>query len=162
MYAYLSSLCSRLFGTASFEQAVLGRLDSIDSTLRELTSRQGAQGAKQMEISDIVSKANDRIESTLGSLLHQGERQMAEIDDLIAQAKSTEDTQQAAVLVLKGFADKVASMSQAATDLATLKSQIATLTGELKAKNDELAAAIVTPPPDTPNAPIPQTGPGQT
>jgi hypothetical protein len=132
----------------TFKGFCMSSHESYDSGIIERLIQRVDAIARRLEMTPFergVLARLDRLDQTILALIEQGTKIMAEIDDLMAQAKATEDTEEAAVIVLQGLAGQIATLTQNATDLATLKGQLGQLTTELKAKTDPLAAAIATP-----------------
>lgn len=71
---------------------------------------------------------------------------MAVLDDLAAQVQATLDTEDAAILLIQGFAARVQAAVDAAIAGGATAAQLAPVQDEvnaLKAKTDALAAAVV-------------------
>lgn len=77
-----------------------------------------------------------RIERKLDELIEQGRKIMADLTALQAEVDRNTSVEKSALLLIQGIA---AQLQAAGTDPAKL----ATLLGQLKANDDELAAAVV-------------------
>lgn len=89
--------------------------------------------------SNFIEKLNRKLDKILYLLLLnvEGEIEMSkELDDLTAQVSSNSDAVKSAITLINGIADRIAA---AGVDPAKLSA----LTAELKAKDDELSAAVV-------------------
>lgn len=94
-----------------------------------------------------------RIEEKLATLIANGERQMATVqeamDALTAEVARNTSVDESAVLLMNGLADQLAALL-AAGDPAALVAGIEGIVAKLKTDNDALAAAVVA---NTPAAP---------
>jgi hypothetical protein len=92
---------------------------------------------------DSMELALARIEDLLIRVQHQQEVYvMAEIDDLVEQVQAVKGVEDSALALITGLSDKVAQLVQDATDLATLKQQVAQATQEIRQNAQPLAEAV--------------------
>lgn len=87
---------------------------------------------------------------------------MKEIDDLIAEVRSTKDAQASVIVAINGIAQRLADALAQNRDLPSLKAAMAEAVTTLRASREEMAAAVVAvPPADQPPAgpPIDQPPP---
>lgn len=96
---------------------------------------------------DSMELALARIEENLLSVRYQQEVYvMAEIDDLVAQVQDVKGVEDSALALITGLTQKVTQLVQDATDLATLKAQVAQATADIKNNAQPLADAVAANP----------------
>ena len=71
---------------------------------------------------------------------------MAEIDDMVAEITTVKGTEDSAVLLITRLLEQVNTITQSATDLATLKQQVAAATKQMADNAVPLAAAVAANP----------------
>ena len=82
----------------------------------------------------------------LNQLLQQETKVMAEIDDMVAEITTVKGTEDSAVLLITRLIEQVNTITQSATDLATLKQQIAAATKQMADNAVPLATAVAANP----------------
>lgn len=87
-----------------------------------------------------------RIETTLADLKQKGTYVMAEIDDMITAINDVKGVEDSATELITQLLDKVNGLVQQATDLATLKNQVADATNQIRSNAQPLSDAVAANP----------------
>lgn len=82
-----------------------------------------------------IERSLDAIKAALSTIHQQGKHMSQELDDLTAQVTRNSEVEASALALINGIADRIAA---AGVDPAKLTA----LTAELRAKDDELSAAV--------------------
>lgn len=71
---------------------------------------------------------------------------MAALDNILREVQEAKDAHASAIALITEFRAKLDEMAAGAVELEALRAQIETLSADLSASTDALAAAVVTPP----------------
>lgn len=151
-------------------QDIEARLQSVESFTRQMSSNFYQNIEARLQIIDArtrrISLSIRRLTTAVQAVINQEGSEMATLqevragmDALRAEVAAEKDEMVAAVNLIRGFADQIAHLGASATDLDTLKSDIETVTAQMHANAEPLAAAIAEQPPASEPMPTPDPAP---
>ncbi len=88
----------------------------------------------------------DQVTGTVGTVLQQETKIMAEIDDMVAEIAAVKGVEDSATALIVAMAAKINTIVQSATDLAALKTQVADATAAMQTNAGPLSAAVAANP----------------